>query len=236
MSVTRKDYGANAKVPASNPTMREISAINSPYSVQATGYDRDINPYIVLDSAGLDLLKRGTRVLFGNKDGYVKTVTYDGSRVLVSAVITTLDKEKNEVDTTYTKAEILALGNIFFVTTKGADADIYPKLVSSTLNETTGVWVLTFDKVIDVDGAGVDLTKITLHETGLAAANPLDDISDAVVTAGNGTTVTITLSEADRVGVVALTDVEVDVEADAFRDIDGGAIKATTDQSVTITT
>ena len=111
----RKDYGSGAIVPENNETMKAINWINSPYSIQATGHDKVKDNLIEINSDNLDALAVNTRVLLGNKPGYVKTVTDTPGPPLVSAVITVLDKEKNEVDTTYTKAELLALGNLYLV-------------------------------------------------------------------------------------------------------------------------
>ena len=115
---TRKDYGSDAIVAENNETMKQVNTVNSPYSVQATGHDKVKANYIPVTSENLDALADNTRVLLGNKEGYVKSTllsTGDTAPPLVSAVITVLDKTKTEIDTSYTKAELLALGNLFLV-------------------------------------------------------------------------------------------------------------------------
>lgn len=120
-AVARKDYGANAKIPLSNSTMRLINSINSPYSPQATGIDKEPGGYIQITKANLDSLTTNTRVLFGNVQGYVKTVTLDTEEDpelnvgFISCVIAVLDKEKVEQLTTYTADQLIASGNLFLV-------------------------------------------------------------------------------------------------------------------------
>lgn len=113
-AVARKDYGANAIVAPSNETMRLINSINSPYSAQATGMDLVPGRIEKISQAQLNALTTNTRVLLGNAEGYVKTVTQVES-VTTAVVIATLDKEKEEILKTYTAAEILNSGNIIFV-------------------------------------------------------------------------------------------------------------------------
>lgn len=112
----RKDYGSGAIVAENNETMKRVNYQNTPYSVQATGHDKVVDNYIPITSENLDALTTNTRVLLGNQEGYIKTVTdTGGSAPLVSAVVSVLDKQKNEINTTYLKAELLALPNFFLV-------------------------------------------------------------------------------------------------------------------------
>tara|TARA_R110000772_G_scaffold19922_2_gene55391 strand:+ start:20991 stop:21362 length:372 start_codon:yes stop_codon:yes gene_type:complete len=114
----RKDYGAGAVIDPSQETVKRINNMNNPYSVQQLGLDKsDDNgaspKYIAITSESLDALTANTRVLLGNREGVVKSVNTPVA-TLVDCVITIRDKEKVDIDTTYTKAELLASPIIFF--------------------------------------------------------------------------------------------------------------------------
>lgn len=124
-ATTRKDYGSNAIVSPSNPTMRAIGNINAPYSVQATGHDKNVtgaNSGNVIDitSANLDVLAVNTRVLQGNRIGYVKSVVIGEDpdpEVLETCTIRFLGDlgEEDAIDVDYTKDELLASDNLILV-------------------------------------------------------------------------------------------------------------------------
>ena len=100
-------------IASGNETMRQVTYMNSPYSVQATGLDKHPEKYILMTSANIDALIKGTIVNVGNQDGYIKTVT--GSNPVTSIVISIPNEgETGIIDTTYTKAQLLASRNIFF--------------------------------------------------------------------------------------------------------------------------
>ena len=75
-----------------------------------------------------------------------------------------------------------------------------PTFSSATLNETTGVFNITFDEIIDA--SSVDTTKIFISEAG--NTNQIALTGAAVDTTVNGETITITLTESQRISVVAL--------------------------------
>ena len=109
----RKDYGADAIVSPSNPTVKRVNTQNSPYSTQATGHDLPNSKLIPLNSENLDALVTGTRVLDGQLEKTVKTVNKT-SNVLDDAVISYIDAYTGEeVTKTYTKNELLASSTIF---------------------------------------------------------------------------------------------------------------------------
>ena len=115
-AIARKDYGAGAIVDASLETVKRVNNMNNPYSVQQLGLDKSGLPkYQALSSAGLDALTANTRVFFGNREGVVASVNTPVA-TLVDCVIRIYDKTKTAIDTTYTKAELLASPTIFFAT------------------------------------------------------------------------------------------------------------------------
>ncbi len=108
----RKDYGAAAVVPLSNPTVKRVMTQNAPFSIQATGHDLVPGKHIPLTSENLDALVTGTRVLDVPQEKYVKAVT-SNLGVLTSADIGHRNDKGEEVVKTYTKAELLASTTIF---------------------------------------------------------------------------------------------------------------------------
>ena len=115
-AIARKDYGAGAIVDASLETVKRVNSMNNPYSVQQLGLDKSGPPkYAAITSASLDALPANTRVLLGNREGVVTSVNTPVA-TLVDCVITIFDKTKTAINTTYTKAELLASPTIFFAT------------------------------------------------------------------------------------------------------------------------
>ncbi len=97
-------------------TFKRINAMNTPYSVQATGADKDIwkqyaDRIRTVDStATFNLLTVRTRVLWGNREGYISAHVAS-----TSLVFTWLDKTKTKINTTKTMAEVLASGSMVFL-------------------------------------------------------------------------------------------------------------------------
>lgn len=97
-------------------TFKRINAMNTPYSVQATGADKDIwKQYAgrirtVDSTASFNLLTVRTRVLWGNREGYISAHVAS-----TSLVFTWLDKTKTKINTTKTMAEVLASGSMVFL-------------------------------------------------------------------------------------------------------------------------
>lgn len=111
-----KSYGADAIVSPSNPTLKRVNTLNSPLSAEATGLDHVPSKHIPVTSENLNALETNTRVLEGNIEKYVKTVTKTGvapDEVLTSAVIAWSDDKDVEQTQTLTKAQFLASTTIF---------------------------------------------------------------------------------------------------------------------------
>ena len=90
--------------------------MNSTYSAETVELNKSPSKHIKVNRENTDALEPNTRVLEGNIEKYVKTVTKSGvdpDFVLTSAVIAYLDDKDVEVVQTYTKAEILASTSIF---------------------------------------------------------------------------------------------------------------------------
>ena len=110
-----------------------------------------------------------------------------------------------------------------------------PTFVSATLNlsPASGVLTITFNETIDTTPATfVDLTKLFISPVGVANQNVL---TGATVTAVDGATVTITLTEAQRATVVGLATRELDITAGAVRDLAGNLVAAAADNAIAVT-
>ena len=112
----RKDYGANAIVPVNNEVVKQVNNLNTPYSIQQLGAERS-GLYIPSDEISFATIVAGTRVLAGNKEGLVKSVTFSGvdpDQVLETVTIA-YDKGGEEVLEVLTVAALKASGTYFFV-------------------------------------------------------------------------------------------------------------------------
>ena len=91
-----------------NKTLKQVNSINTPYSVQATGADKQDNRVNqIIDVTAFNTIVARDRVLWGNREGYIKSVVAS-----TSLVFTWLDKDLNEVNTTKTMAEVIASGSL----------------------------------------------------------------------------------------------------------------------------
>lgn len=94
-----------------NPTFKRVNFMNTPYSVQASGADKiDGRLHPVLDAATFNTITARSRVLWGGREGYIKSIIAS-----TSLVFTWLDKTKTEIDTTKTMAEVIASGSMFIL-------------------------------------------------------------------------------------------------------------------------
>lgn len=110
-SIPRKDYGEAAIVKDSNPVMKRVNSMNAPHSIQATGADKMEGKVVAITTvAEFNALTPYQRVLLGNREGYIKTVT--ASTSLVYAV---KDQEKEEELTTLTVQQVIDSGNLFIL-------------------------------------------------------------------------------------------------------------------------
>lgn len=115
-ATARKDYGSDAIIADNNETLKRVNTMNTPYSVQASGVDKIDGRLQVIDSTTADSITARQRVLWGNKEGYIKSVTLGADPFpLVSCVIAYLDKEKVEVTQTFTKAQLIAEHSLFII-------------------------------------------------------------------------------------------------------------------------
>lgn len=109
-ATTRKD--SQQKIADNNETMKRVNFMNSPYSVQGTGADKmEGRIKAITDVTSFNTLTTRQRVLLGNKEGYLKTVTKTVDSE--SLVYVTLNDEKEEVETTLTMAQVIASGSLF---------------------------------------------------------------------------------------------------------------------------
>lgn len=121
--VERKDYAEAAIVAPSNPTFKRVRQENTPKSIRATGHDNlaNKNKHIPVTEENLETIDTNTRVLQGNIEKHVKSITTTGvapDEVFASMVIAYNDLDTGkEVTETWTKAEILASSSINFATT-----------------------------------------------------------------------------------------------------------------------
>lgn len=108
--------GLASNVDDNNRTFKQINFMNTPFSVQQTGADKEpwkaTSPRLVpiTTEAEFNTLTARDRVLRGNVDGWVDSIIAS-----TSLVFSYYDIDKNQVDTTLTMAEVLASGDLFFL-------------------------------------------------------------------------------------------------------------------------
>lgn len=106
--------GLTSNVSDNNETLKNVNMLNTPYSLQGTGADKIEGRVLLIDTeTKFNALTTRQRVLFGNKEGHIKTVTAS-----TSIVITTFSPTKTAIDTTYTMAQIIASGSLFILDEK----------------------------------------------------------------------------------------------------------------------
>lgn len=121
MSVTRKDYGAAAIVPDSNEAYKRALHVNQPHSLQSTGALRQ-GDYVESKDISFATIKAGMRVLTGNAEGIVTSVTFTG--VTPNEVLDTVTiafEQPGKADPRVEVKSVAALqasGNYFFVQNK----------------------------------------------------------------------------------------------------------------------
>ncbi len=124
--------------------------------------------------------------------------------------------------------------------TASTDLDVTVKSLPNTLsaaynaNNNNRQLTITFDAVVDVTPASnVDLSKVSVRTTGASSGGVT--LTGAAVTETDGTTITITTTEAQRVAIQALTSREIDLDVGAFLDIYGNATDASADTVISYT-
>lgn len=111
----RKDRAADEIISTSNPVMKRMNGVNSPYSPQATGLDKIPEANVTVP---IDDLEPTVECIEGNRRGVIKTVTDDGGdpAAVTEVVITFVNIEgaEPEKDITYTERELEESSITFF--------------------------------------------------------------------------------------------------------------------------
>jgi hypothetical protein len=112
-SVLRKDYGLLGVLPENNPTAKELNALNSPHSIQAMGLKTDTPPQDYVTD--YNTITVGLRVLYGNFEGVVASVTKPASTVnaITVRIVYPGDNPASPVIKSYTRAEIESTNDFF---------------------------------------------------------------------------------------------------------------------------
>jgi len=105
-----------------------------------------------------------------------------------------------------------------------------PVILSAAYVESTGVLTITFDEPIDA--SSTDPSKVFVSKTKKRNQIALD-AATSVISVGN--TIEITVAEADRLAINALSSHELDVGKNAFTDLAGNRIDKSTDTTITVT-
>ena len=116
--ITRKDYGSNAVVADNNETLKRAVHVNEPFSLESTGALR-AGDYVASKDISYATVTQGMRVLTGNAEGIVKSVTTSGvdPNFVLETVTITYQGEGDATprEETKTVAALKASGNYFFV-------------------------------------------------------------------------------------------------------------------------
>ena len=234
------EYSINLPPPdIANPTFTS-SALNEGTGVLTITFNETID---ATPSTLVDLTK-----LFISNTGNTDEITLSGAVVTATdgttITITLTESQRQQVialttpqlDITAAAVQDIAVNQIAASvdnTISLTTDTINPTFTSSTLNEGTGVLTITFNETIDATPSTlVDLTKLFISNTGNTDEITL---SGAVVTATDGTTITITLTESQRQQVIALTTPQLDITAGAVRDISANQIAESVDNAISRT-
>lgn len=94
-----------------NPTLKQVNFMNTPFSVQQSGADKVPGRLVAVTTAAqFNALTVRQRVLNGSREGWISAHTDD-----TSLVFTFYDVDKNEIDETFTMAQIFANGDLFVI-------------------------------------------------------------------------------------------------------------------------
>lgn len=108
-----------------------------------------------------------------------------------------------------------------------------PEFQSSTLDENTGIFSITFDETIDATPTTqIDLAKLFISETGNADEIVLSGAS--ITTEEDSSTISITLTNSQKALVSELDTPQLDIEEGAVTDISGNSIDETSDNAISI--
>ena len=110
---------------------------------------------------------------------------------------------------------------------------IPPTLASSHYNTGTGILNITFSEPLNGTAIGYD--RMAVRDTGHSSGGlSLGDVATRTVNPSS-TTITLTLSDAQRITVNGMTAPQLDIEEGAVADPSGNGIAAAPDQPVTVT-
>lgn len=110
-----------------------------------------------------------------------------------------------------------------------------PTFTSAALNEGTGVFTITFSETIDgTPSTNIIPTSLFIRETGASSGGVTLSASE-LTTSTDGTTISFTLTEANRQLVIAMTTPQLDIGASAVKDTSSNAILAADDKTITQT-
>ncbi|PIW34571.1 MAG: hypothetical protein COW26_06535, partial [Nitrosopumilales archaeon CG15_BIG_FIL_POST_REV_8_21_14_020_33_23] len=91
-----------------------------------------------------------------------------------------------------------------------------------------------FSETIDnTPTTDVDLAKLFISDTGQTNQTALTGAT--INTSGNSATISVTLTEAQRQSVIAMTTPQLDIAAAAVKDTSGNTIDAAADNAITVT-
>lgn len=117
--VARKDYGENAILPDSNPTLKRVKFINAPKSFQSLGLNHNKPKWLNVTEENIDALPTNTRYIEGNVEGHVESITTTGvdPDITLASLVLAYSKDGEKITKTLTRDELLASGTIYFATT-----------------------------------------------------------------------------------------------------------------------
>ena len=116
--------------------------------------------------------------------------------------------------------------------TESCDA-VSPTFSSATLNERTGVLIITFSELIDTTPiADVDLSKLSVSDLGQVIHVVLTGAT--IDTVGNSDTFSITLTEQQRQTVAAFDAPQLNIAASSVMDIADNPIAASADNAIVV--
>ena len=201
---------------------------SEPLNGPAIRYDRLHVRDAGQSSGGLALDDVGTKAV--NPSSMTITLTLsDAQRITVNGMATPqLDIEEGAVADP-SGNEIAAAPDQPITTTNG----IPPTLASSHYNTGTGILNITFSEPLN--GTAINYDRMAVRDAGQSSGGlALDDVGTKAVNPSS-TTITLTLSDAQRITVNGMATPQLDIEEGAVADPSGDGIAAAPDQGITTT-
>ena len=201
---------------------------SEPLNGTAISYDRIAVRDAGESSGGLALDEVTTKALNANSITITLTLS-DAQRMTVNGMAThQLDIEEGAVADP-TGNGIAAASDQPVTTTDG----IPPTLASSHYNTGTGILNMTFSEPLN--GTAISYDRIAVRDAGESSGGlALDEVTTKALNA-NSITITLTLSDAQRMTVNGMATPQLDIEEGAVADPTGNGIAAASDQPVTTT-